>query len=635
MGFFETLYKIYPNCKKASENSEFKLLPICHTRQTAHIEITIDGNGVFKNAEILNKEKTIIPATEDSAARSGKACFPHPLADKIQYCAKDYKDYGQKDPYFEGFYNDKKEYVKGYYDQLKEWCDSDYKNEKVCAILKYIEKGTLVKNLIDEKILWVDKNNKLLTNVEKDKEEGQRIFKFLLKSKDKKDQGDALIRWRVISEGDPQEKTWEDEAIRTSWINFVKADKENKYGIDYITGKNVILSEKHPKNINPRETGAKLVSSNDKANFTYRGRFLNSEQALGIGFEVSQQAHAVLKWLLDNDRKQAYFNDKEAYVAFRDCDNTKRISINIGQMVGKKLIKIMRGYYNDIGDEINDKTMIIGFDVATKGRLSCIYYKDLQTSDFFKRIENWNERYKWKFRIRCGKKIVKEYDFVGAPSVDLISNVYFHKKGKYDIRKGEVKIKKRIAKEILHCILENKKVPDYITEHFIRRASNIESLDYNQWQSVSSIACSLYKGNNEKENIKMELEEQRRDRDYLYGRLLAAVHFYERQVLLKQESKRLTNAQRCMTQFVLKPYSTWSKLYLKFNRAYRAKLQGDWVDKKIQEIFNLFEKGVYERNDSLTGLWIAGYTLQIEKLEIEKQERIKQLKEKNNDNIKQ
>ena len=37
--------------------------------------------------------------------------------------------------------------------------------------------------------------------------------------------------------------------------------------------------------------GAKLISSNDEQNFTFRGRFSDKSQAFSIGYEDSQKAH--------------------------------------------------------------------------------------------------------------------------------------------------------------------------------------------------------------------------------------------------------------------------------------------------------------------------------------------------------
>ena len=43
---------------------------------------------------------------------------------------------------------------------------------------------------------------------------------------------------------------------------------------------------------------AKLISSNDESNFTYKGRFANKEEAFAVGEIVSQKAHLALRWLI-------------------------------------------------------------------------------------------------------------------------------------------------------------------------------------------------------------------------------------------------------------------------------------------------------------------------------------------------
>ena len=50
--------------------------------------------------------------------------------------------------------------------------------------------------------------------------------------------------------------------------------------------------------IRDRNSGdrAKLISSNDSANFTFRGeRFSDAGQALRIGYETTQKAHSALR----------------------------------------------------------------------------------------------------------------------------------------------------------------------------------------------------------------------------------------------------------------------------------------------------------------------------------------------------
>nr|WP_305909523.1 type I-C CRISPR-associated protein Cas8c/Csd1 [Methylomarinum sp. Ch1-1]MDP4522442.1 type I-C CRISPR-associated protein Cas8c/Csd1 [Methylomarinum sp. Ch1-1] len=95
MSWMEKLYRTYEAGIRLDLKPEDRLMPISHTLQNAHINIVIDGEGNFKRAFVLEKTQIVLPATEKSAGRSsGEA--PHPLADKIQYVAKDYPDFGGK-----------------------------------------------------------------------------------------------------------------------------------------------------------------------------------------------------------------------------------------------------------------------------------------------------------------------------------------------------------------------------------------------------------------------------------------------------------------------------------------------------------------------------------------------------------
>jgi len=99
MSWIQKLYETYENCQSmvgiVSSGEEVPLLPICHTTNKAQIEIVIDNQGNFKRARIVPKDdaRTIIPCTEGSGGRtSGES--PHPLCDKLQYVADDYRKFG-------------------------------------------------------------------------------------------------------------------------------------------------------------------------------------------------------------------------------------------------------------------------------------------------------------------------------------------------------------------------------------------------------------------------------------------------------------------------------------------------------------------------------------------------------------
>jgi len=96
MSWMQKLYETYEACSISDQFANDPLMPISHTKQQIHVEITLNGAGDFKGAKLLQKEETLIPATEASAGRAGKKVAPHPLCDKIQYCGKDYPAFGGK-----------------------------------------------------------------------------------------------------------------------------------------------------------------------------------------------------------------------------------------------------------------------------------------------------------------------------------------------------------------------------------------------------------------------------------------------------------------------------------------------------------------------------------------------------------
>lgn len=74
-----------------------------------------------------------------------------------------------------------------------------------------------------------------------------------------------------------------------------------------------MAADQHPAKIRNDGDKAKLISANDTSGFTFRGRFLSAEQACGVGFEVTQKAHNVLRWLIN---RQGYRRGDQAIVAW-------------------------------------------------------------------------------------------------------------------------------------------------------------------------------------------------------------------------------------------------------------------------------------------------------------------------------
>jgi CRISPR-associated protein Csd1 len=234
MSWIQKLYETYEQCKGHEPEGSAQLLPISHTYQQAHIEITLDSHGTYESARVIGKAETAVPATEQSAGRTN-TCAPHPLCDKVQYCAADYPAWGgKKASYFKDGETKKVDVQIGYETQLAAWCASDFHQPKAQAVLAYVRKGTLVADLISEKVLYVDGNHKLLTKWPEGTPPPE-IFKVLTAKEGERDQGDAFIRWRVREPDNTCTAVWEDAELQQAWAKYDASSKAEK-GVCMVTG---------------------------------------------------------------------------------------------------------------------------------------------------------------------------------------------------------------------------------------------------------------------------------------------------------------------------------------------------------------------------------------------------------------
>lgn len=218
---------------------------------------------------------TIIPVTEKSGSRTaGKE--PHPLCDNLRYLAGDYTKYYKDDGICHELY----------ISQLKEWVESEYCHEKVRAIYLYLKKNTLIFDLVEKRIIKLDEQNRI-----DDKENIQGIVqtkafvRFIIRSSD-------LDLFEVKTD-----ECWKDRTLQDCYIDYVRS-REKEKGLCYLTGNMESISYLHSKKIRNEGDGAKLISSNDSQNFTYRGRFVSKEEAFAVGNETSQKIHNALKWII-------------------------------------------------------------------------------------------------------------------------------------------------------------------------------------------------------------------------------------------------------------------------------------------------------------------------------------------------
>lgn len=288
MGWLERCYQVYeknlPHVGKPSASIRYGwdapvLLPVAHTTQKVNVELILSEAGEFLTANVLcGKEMTtVIPCTEESLSRTSKA-VPHPLVDKLQYIAGDYTEWG----------GSKKQMWEEYIAQLQAWCDSPFGLESVRAVLAYLTKGCLIQDLVDEGILFADEEGHLLKKWNGKKDEAPEIFHSLTNG----DQFETFVRFRVSGKD-----LSEDPAVWDSYTGYYLSTLED-VGVCYVQGKEMPVSLLSPYKIRNAADRAKLISSNDKNNFTFRGRFRTAQEALSIGYETTQKAHSALRWLI-------------------------------------------------------------------------------------------------------------------------------------------------------------------------------------------------------------------------------------------------------------------------------------------------------------------------------------------------
>ncbi|MDQ7016893.1 MAG: type I-C CRISPR-associated protein Cas8c/Csd1 [Gammaproteobacteria bacterium] len=652
MSWMAKLYETYEAGMQLDLPDSDQLMPISHTLQNAHIKITLDVEGNFRRAEVLEKTQVVLPATEKSAGRSsGEA--PHPLADKIQYVAKDYPDYGGK----------KKGYFNGYLEQLDKWCNSKYTHCKARAVKLYVEKGCVVKDLLESKVLFTDEEHSLLLSWPKSGEcEAPKIFKVLPKEKGILDQGNALVCWSIEVPGEAVSNSWEDSSLQRAWVNY-ESESKGQIGLCYITGKNVPLAVNHPAKLRHTGDKAKLISSNDKSGYTFRGRFTDTKntiekqgtQSVGVSFDVTQKAHNALRWLIS---RQGFRNGDQAIIAWAVSgeeipepmedlwdampEEIQEVSLplpllenqidhakNLGQQFSIALGKYMAGYQVKL--QATDSIIIMGLDSATPGRMAITYYQEFFSDDYIERVSKWHNEFAWYQRHKVEKDVGKKKPMsktvwpVCAPSPRAIWEAIYGSTVSDSLKKNTIE-------RVLPCIVEARPFPQDLVEKAVRRASNRSAYKTDEqwlWEKHLGIACALYRGfckRDPKQNKEytVGLEQDNTSRDYLYGRLLAIAERIEGVSLYVAGENRSTTAARLMQRFADRPSSTWRNIelallpYIQRLKNNRAGFLHN-IQTLLDEVMVKFEEGEFLSDKPLSGEFLLAYHAQRFELRNKKQ----------------
>lgn len=562
------------------------LAPIAHIITKASIIVILNLEGRYIRAEKAPDGKVIIPVTEKSAGRSS-GLAPHPLAEQIKYLASYDKKSGKA----------QKEYLDG----LKKWVDSPFSDPKIKAVYSYV------------------KQNQILDDLSKD---------GLITLKDNGNPSDekALIIWQVLGETG-ESRTWHDVQLMEKYTDYYLTEKEKTTkNICAISGEYAPIAQQHMKGIFSLDGNAKLISANDSTNFTYRGRFIKSEDALTVSYKASQEAHNALKWLISN---HGVIIGRRSYLCWspqNDDIPAPEVSLleqffqeEIPEITTEKdyketLSRALNGYKTNLSDAMQSNTILACFDAATSGRLAITFYSEMMTNDFLQKLEEWDSHCNWFWKKNeiSSPALRRIVNFTYGVERDRAGN------GRIDV---DEKIERQAMERLVRCRVSGGLFPSDIERKLVENSSNLIGYGRISRMNLLFVTCAVirkYYFDHYREELKMNLDLERKDRSYQFGRLLAVYEKIERDALQDAGDTRETNAMRLQSVYCNRPLHYSFELEKQMERAYFPRLsQGQKIYYKnligeIMQKINSFEEKEWDR--PLKDTYLMGYYLQRKEL---------------------
>ena len=558
------------------EGKEEPLAPIGHIVTKAQIEVTINAEGEFVEAKPADKDrKIIIPVTEESAGRTSSPAA-HALCEQLGYLlGNDEVKFGL------------------YINRLTQWVQSEYTHPKALAILKYIQQRTLRNDLTNAGI-----------SAEKEKD---------------------MVCWRVLGLGiDDRTAVWEDVTLMKAYSAFYLSQKQGETNLCMLTGEDTYITWQHLKGAFSLNGNAKIISANDSANFTYRGRFAEPEEAASVGYLASQKAHNALKWLIST---QGTTQGGRAFVCWNPQGRTvpKPTQPFYFQFEEEPTLPDYQSYHDYLKHKLagyqdtwqpEDQVIIAAFDAATTGRLAITYYNEMLGSDFLERLAYWDATCCWN----------DYYHGVQSPLLySIIAFAFGTQRGEAGKVEPDDKLIAPQMQRLLSCRIDQAAFPLDIMQALVAKAGNLQvysKFNRNKLLCTACAAIQKYYIDHKKEEFKLALEPERKDRSYQWGRLLAVMekiedtaHWNKKQRTSSDDSKeRLTNAIRMQSAFVQRPGFISTQIMERLYSAYYSDLrpnQRAFFERLISEIMEqLSQFDVADYGKPLTESYLPGYYLQ-------------------------
>lgn len=604
MSWFDSLVKAYESNQKLAgvDKNGLVLVPVGHVTQNAQIEILLNKNGELLSINVVDKSdaSTLMPATIESASRSS-GLAPHPLHDKLKYVAGDYVKFVDNSD-GKGF--------EMYLTALKKWANSNWPHPALDAILAYVEKKSLIDDLVKNKIIYLGENGKIREKWTKELGDKPKLYQVLASGA-----SDSLVRFKVDFGDEKDQRTWLDTELQNSFVQYYGnlLNSEAQKNISFYSGDEVALISSHSRGLRYPSDSAKLISSNQTSGFAFRGLFHDADEAVGIGYYESQKAHNALRWLI---QKQGANINGKTFVAWSNAgsdlpsflsgsedlfgSDTEQL-VFTDEDFSRRLLEAVKGKKFDL-EHGRDAVSIMVLNAATQGRLAIEFYTEMLTDDYIDRIAKWHERSAWEQFYMRDKQAHRYY---GVVSPYYIAKLCYGENVKD-------KIVARTIERIVYSIINGQTIPADLLKKVVDRAGRPIVMSNVEWEQTLRLACSLYKNYHyERRKYGMQLDKSNHRRSYLFGRLLAVLDKIEDYCnFINQIKDRPTNAKRYMTRFAQRPISTWEYLYKKtLSYQMRLKKAGKlhYFESIIEQILSEIDANNYKNDKALDGEYLLGF----------------------------
>lgn len=622
MGWMQRLCDVYDVVSRIDipeDANHTQLVPVGFTKKKMDYLVIVKADGCFSSAHKPDDDERecIVPTTPEAEGRTGAKGAPYPLAENIKYFAGEEGDPALLDWYLK---------------QLTDWCAQPEAPECLKTLLAYLKKRTLLADL----------RNELSNGLKLHKDESRKDFAG--------PDGKAMICFSVEDPLSPEMRLWKRKDVQDSWSAYFARRQGGAGALCYATGEMLPALDNHPK----VQGNAKLISAKDAGYpFQYKGRFVEDRSAATVSAYASDRAHRALQYLMNNqglsfrqfglnvvawdvqqgaiavplnERTAEDEGEDEDDIALPDTfEGYARTLCDAVKGVGKTDKVFEKCIANLVdGEERASSVVIMSMVAATDGRMSIDYYQELPDDLYVSRITDW-------YRSCCWTYKAKERNVVRTPTPLSIANAVM---GTESVRRAnkedrhndnsDAKQLRALYKRLLKCIVEGASLPRNFLESAVHRAEapltfhdSKGNWQWYEWETCIRTTCALIRRSRfdaQKQLPSDQLDGKNRNRDYLYGRLLALADQVEYDAADRPEQRKLpTNAIRLTQRFVQYPRETWLHLHTKllpYFAALGSNGKADHFMHMIADVESLFERADRESAAALGEDFLLGYFAQ-------------------------